>query len=165
MKSQPRKSLEAWDVENCRVDIDLVATNGDDRHLRCRVSRVAMPNSLTSGAPALDISCLDTSRSIDTKTISKEGLKSLICRSPKNCSACCNPPSRAMPKSRFFCLRDAIKLPGFSPSNKTLCPSRSFQVAGILVEQVVVLNAFNRRGGVLFESSGLRVIQTSHGQR
>jgi len=92
VKSQSRKSFEAWDVEYCRVDIDFVGTNGDARHLRCRVSRVVMPNSLTSGVLDLDISCLDTSRSIDTKTISEEGLESLISRSPKICSAYCNPP-------------------------------------------------------------------------
>ena len=55
LKSQSRKSLEALDVENCRVDMDLGATNGDARFLKCRVSRVAMPNSLTSGAPGLDL--------------------------------------------------------------------------------------------------------------
>lgn len=71
--SQSRKSFEAWDVENCLVNIDLVAMNSDDRRLKCRVSKVAMPNSLTSGAPGLDISCLDTSRSIDTKTTFEEG--------------------------------------------------------------------------------------------
>ena len=51
-----------------------MAKYGDARHLRCRVSRVAMPNSLAGGAPGLDVSCLDTLESIDTKTISEEGL-------------------------------------------------------------------------------------------
>ena len=56
----------------------LFAGNGDAGHLRCRVSRVAMPNSLTRGAPGLDLSSRDTSRSIDTKTTSDVGLKSLL---------------------------------------------------------------------------------------
>jgi hypothetical protein len=75
VKSQSRKSLEALDVENCNVDMNLVATNGYGRLLKCRVSRVAMPNSLTSGALGLDLSCLDTSRLSDTKTTSEEGSK------------------------------------------------------------------------------------------
>lgn len=147
--SQSRKSLKAWDVENCWVRIGLIATEGDAGHRRCRVSRVAMPNSLTSGTPALDLSSLDTSRSIDTKTTSEEGLKSLISGSPKNCSACGNPPSRAMLKSRFFFFRDAIKLPDLSLNNKMLCPKRTFQVKVILVEQVVFSNALNWCRGVL----------------
>jgi hypothetical protein len=58
------------------------------------------------------------SRSIDTKTTSEEGSKSLMFRSPKHCSACCNPPSRALLKYRFFCfLRDAIGLPSPLRSN------------------------------------------------
>lgn len=69
-----------------------------------------MPNSLTSGVPGLDFSSLDTSRSIDTKTISEEELKCLRSRSPRICSACCNPPLRAIVKSRLFCFRDAILL-------------------------------------------------------
>jgi hypothetical protein len=111
--SQSRKSVEACEVENCSVDINLVAINGDGIHLRCRVPTVAIPNSLTSWAPGLEISCLDTSRSIHTKTTSEEGSKSLISRSPRPCSACCSPPSLAMGKTRFFCLRDAIKLTNF----------------------------------------------------
>lgn len=65
-------------MENCKVDIILLAGNGDARHLRCRVSRVAMPNSLTRGMPGLDLSSHDTFRSIDTKTTSDMGLKSLL---------------------------------------------------------------------------------------
>jgi hypothetical protein len=101
VKSQSRKSCEAWDVENCCVDMDFVAASGDARDFRCRVSRVAMPNSLTNGAPGLPCSCLYTSRSIDTKTISKKWSTSLISRSPVNCSRCFIPPWQATLKFFF----------------------------------------------------------------
>jgi hypothetical protein len=80
-----------------------------------------------AGFGPLNLSCLDTSRSKDTNTTSEEGSKSLISRSPKNCSACFNPPSRALLKYRFFCfLRDAIRFSS-SPSSKIFCKGTAIE--------------------------------------
>jgi hypothetical protein len=46
-------------------------------------------------------------------------------------------------------LRNAIRLTSFSPSYMILCASRTLQVKRILVETVVVSNAFNWRGRVI----------------
>lgn len=114
-----------------------------------------MPNSLTGGALGLHFSCLDTSRSIDMKTTSEGGLKSLISRSPKNCSAWCNPPRRATPKARFISLRDAIRLLASSKESGT-APKENFLVCGGFVKPSC-LNAFKWRGGFRFRAADIVV--------
>ena len=54
-------------MEDSEVDTAFMPGDRDGRDIKCRVSRVAMPNSLASGTPGLLSSFRDTSRSIAMK--------------------------------------------------------------------------------------------------
>jgi hypothetical protein len=67
-----RKCVEPFEMEDSEVDIVFMPGDRDGRDIKCRVSRVAMPNYLTSGTPALLSSFRDTSRSITIKIVSTD---------------------------------------------------------------------------------------------
>jgi len=92
--SQSRKLVEPFEMEDSEVDTAFMPGDRDGRDIKYHISRIAMPNSLTSGTPGLLSSFHDTSRSIAMKIASTNGSVVAVTWRPRNCSAFWKPPSQ-----------------------------------------------------------------------